>query len=140
MKIIFSILSKGNKKIRALAKMSKYIPDKQLGNNENICHFTICMVPTDLNVKRINRKINKLHGRVLRVAVKIIFLHLKNIFHSKDKSVTVHQKNLQMLLRCIIYFFFKKILKQIWVIGPKIWDIFSTYMKQDLLHCLAVEN
>ena len=34
--------------------MSKYIPDKQLGNNENICHFTICMFPTDLNVKRIN--------------------------------------------------------------------------------------
>ena len=46
--------------------------------------------------RQINHKINKLHERALRIVYKNYFSSFEELL-SKDKSVTVHQRNLQAL-------------------------------------------
>ena len=46
--------------------------------------------------KQINNKINKLHERALRIVYNDHFSLFEELL-SKDKSVTVHQRNLQIL-------------------------------------------
>ena len=58
--------------------------------------FAFCPLIWLLHSRRISRKINKLHERALRIVYKGHFLSLEELL-SKDKSVTVHQKNLQIL-------------------------------------------
>ena len=46
--------------------------------------------------RRIDYKINKLHERALRIVYKDHFSSFEEL-RSKDKSVTVHQRNIQIL-------------------------------------------
>ena len=46
--------------------------------------------------RQINHKINKLHERVLKIVCNDHFSSFEELL-SKDKSVTVHQRNLQIL-------------------------------------------
>ena len=46
--------------------------------------------------RRIDHKINKLHDRVLRIVYKDHFSLFEELL-SEDKSVTVHQRNLQII-------------------------------------------
>ena len=46
--------------------------------------------------RRIDHKINKLHDRALRIVYKDNFSLFEELL-SEDKSVTVHQRNLQII-------------------------------------------
>ena len=48
------------------------------------------------HIRQINHKINKLHERALRIVYNDHFSSFEELL-SKDKSVTVHQRNLQIL-------------------------------------------
>ena len=67
--------------------------------HENICHFTICIFPLIemFHSRPIDHKISKLHEEALRIVYKDHFSSFEELL-SKDKSVTAHQRNLQILV------------------------------------------
>ena len=58
--------------------------------------FAYCPLLWMFHNRQINHKINKLHERALKVVYNDHFSSIEELF-SKDKSVIVHQRNLQML-------------------------------------------
>ena len=58
--------------------------------------FAYCPLIWMFHSKQINHKIKKLHERVLGIVYNDHFSSFEELF-SKDKSVTVHQRNLQIL-------------------------------------------
>ena len=58
--------------------------------------FAYCPLIWMFDSRQINHKISKLHGRVLRIVFKDNFSSFEEHI-SKDKPVTVHQRNLQKL-------------------------------------------
>ena len=59
-----------------------------------IYYTTYCPLIWMFYSRQINHKINKLHERALRIAYNDYFLSFE-VLLSKDKSITVHQINLQ---------------------------------------------
>ena len=49
--------------------------------------------------RTLNNKINKLHERALRIVYKNDELTFRELL-DKDNSTTIHQRNLQRLLKC----------------------------------------
>ena len=48
---LLNIVQKVNQKLHALARISKYMPRKKAENyHESICLFTVCILPTNLDV------------------------------------------------------------------------------------------
>ena len=65
--------------------------------------FAYCLIIWMFHSRQINHKTNKPYEKALRIVYKDHFLLFEELL-SKDKSVTVHQRNLQnLLLRCIKY-------------------------------------
>ena len=58
--------------------------------------FAYCPLIWMFHSRQINHKINKLHERALRIVYNDRFSSFSSLL-SKDKSVTVHQRNLQIL-------------------------------------------
>ena len=58
--------------------------------------FAYCPLIWMFHSRQINHKINKLHESALRIVYNDHFSSFKELL-SKDKSVTVHQRNLQIL-------------------------------------------
>ena len=58
--------------------------------------FAYCSLVWMFHSRQINHKINKLHERALRIVYNDHFSSFEELL-SKDKSVTVHQRNLQTL-------------------------------------------
>ena len=58
--------------------------------------FAYCPLIWMFNSRQIKHKINKLHERALRIVYNDHFSLFEELL-SKDKSVTVHQRNLQIL-------------------------------------------
>lgn len=68
-------------------------------DNESICHSTVTayyQLIWIFHTRWINHKINNIHGRALKIGHKDHFSSLEEI-PSKDRSITVHQINLQIL-------------------------------------------
>ena len=99
MTILQDFSSKASQKLCALAGVPKYItlPKRRLLMSSHITsHFNYCPLVWMIHNRKLNEKMNKIHGRALRMAYvnhKTSFLKLLNI----DKSVTMHKKS------CIIY-------------------------------------
>ena len=97
---ITRLCSKANQKLSALARVSKYmtLPKRRLLMSSYITsHFNYCPLVWMIHNRKLNKKISKVHERALRIVHgdhKTSFLELLNI----DKSVTIHQRNLQYLL------------------------------------------
>ena len=96
---ILNIFQNVNKKLHALARISKYTPQKNLRIIMKAfvsSQFAYCPLISMFHSSQINYKINKLHKRALRTVYDDHFSSFEELFF-KDKSVTVHQKNLLTL-------------------------------------------
>ena len=96
---LLNIVQKVNQKLHALARISKYMPRKKLRIIMKAfvsSQFAYCPLIWMFHSRQINHKINKLHERALRIVYNDHFSSFEELL-SEDKSVTVHQRNLQIL-------------------------------------------
>ena len=96
---VSKLTKKGNQKLHALARISKYLCKDKLKiimktfiNSQ----FNYCPLPWMFHNRTLNNKINRLHERALRIAYgndSSSFQELLNL----DNSMTVHHRNLHRL-------------------------------------------
>ena len=94
-----NIVQKANQKLHALARIPKYMPQKKLRIIVKAfvsSQFAYCPLIWMFHNRQINYKINNLHDSTLRIVYDNHFSSFEELL-SKDKSVTVHQRNLQLL-------------------------------------------
>ena len=83
----------------ALAKRSKCMSQKKLRITIKAfvtSQFAYCPLIWMFHNRRIDHKINKLHEKALKIVYKDHFSLFEELL-SKDESVTVHQRNLQII-------------------------------------------
>ena len=94
-----SFCKKASQKQNALTRVAQYMSLAQRRSimKAFICsQFGYCPLVWIFHSRKINTRINSLHERVL----KVVYRHYNAIFSellSEDKSVTIHQRNLQLL-------------------------------------------
>ena len=96
---VLNIAQKLNQKLHVLARISKYMPQKKLRIIMKAfasSQFAYCPLIWMFHSRQINHKINELHKMALRIVYNDHFLSFEELLF-KDKSVTVHQRNLQIL-------------------------------------------
>ena len=96
---ITSLLKKGNQKLHALMRISKYLTKDKLRLIMKTfieSQFNYCPLIWMCHSRDLNQKINKLHERALRVVYKNSDLTFEGLLE-KDKSFTIHERNLQRL-------------------------------------------
>ena len=96
---LLNIIQRVNQKLHVLVRISKYMPQQKLRITMKAffsSHFAYCPLIWMFHSRQINHKINKLHERALRIVYNDHFSSFEELL-SKDKSVTVHQRNLQIL-------------------------------------------
>ena len=95
-----SLCKKASQKLHALARISTYMgkPHLELTMNTFIMsHFSYCPLVWMFHDRASNNKINKIHERALRIIHKDSTSNFQELL-SKSNSVSVHQRNLQLLL------------------------------------------
>ena len=96
---VTKLCKKGNQKLHALARVSKYLSSdklKLLMKSFITSQFNYCPLAWMFHNRTLNNKINKLHERALRLVYKndnCIFQELLEM----DNAVTIHDRNLQRL-------------------------------------------
>ena len=93
------LLKKGNQKLHALARISKYVSRDKLKLIMNTfikSQFNYCPLLWMFHCRTLNNKINKLHERALRIVYENDELSFDELLVLAN-DVTVHQKNLQRL-------------------------------------------
>ena len=93
---ILNILKKGNQKLHALARVSKYLTKDKLRIIMNTfikSQFNYCPLIWMFHSRILNNKINKLHERALRIVYNEKNLTFEELLQ-KDNSITVHDRNL----------------------------------------------
>ena len=96
---ISNLCNKGNLKLHALARISKYLNESKLKLIMKTfiqSQFNYCPLVWMFHNRTLNQKINKLHERALRIIYKNDNLTFQELL-DKDGSVTIHQRNLQKL-------------------------------------------
>ena len=96
---VSDLIRKGNQKLHALARISRYINQDKLKIIMKTLiqsQFNCCSLTWMFHSRILNNKINKLHERALRLVYKNENLTFQDLL-KLDNSVTVHQKNLQKL-------------------------------------------
>ena len=96
---VSSLLKKGNQKLHALMRISKYLNSdklKLLMKTFIESQFNYCPLLWMFCSRTLNNKINKLHERALRVVYKNDNLTFQQLLE-KDNSFTTHERNLQKL-------------------------------------------
>ena len=94
-----NILKKGNQKLHALMRVSKYMTKdklKILMNTFIETQFNYCPLVWMFHSREINNKINKLQERALRVVHKDETISYEELLR-KNNSYTIHERNLQKL-------------------------------------------
>ena len=94
-----TLLKKGNQKLHALMRVAKYISEEKLRLLMKTfieSQFNYCPLVWMFHNRRINKRINSLHERALRVVYKDETLTFEQLLE-KDNSFTIHDKNLQKL-------------------------------------------
>ena len=97
---ISRLCSKANQKLSALVRVSKYMilrKRRLLMSPYITSQFNYCPLVWMIHNRKLNKKINKVHERALRIVYgdhKTRLSELLNI----DKSVTIHERNLQYLV------------------------------------------
>ena len=88
-----------NRKLHALSRVSKYISLKKrriLMKSFIISQFGYCPLIWMTHNRGLNNKINHIHERALRIVYKDFSTSFEGLL-AKDKSVTIHNQNLQQL-------------------------------------------
>ena len=96
---IVSLLKKGNQKLHALARISKYVSQDKLKLIMNTfikSQFNYYPLLWMFHSRTLNNRINRLHERALRIVYKNEELSFEELLELAG-DVTVHQKNLQRL-------------------------------------------
>ena len=122
---ILSLCKKANRKRYPLSRVSKYMTLNKrriLMKSFIISQFNYCPLIWTMHNKGLNNKINHIHERALRIAYNDYTSTFEDLFN-KDKSVTIHQRNLQQLA---IEIFKVKI-----GIAPKIMNEIFTFVENN---------
>lgn len=93
------MLTNANKKLSGLIRVSKFLTKEKLRLLISAfieSQFNYCPLVWMFHSKVLDNKINKLHARALRLVYKDKSLTFKQLI-DKDKSFTIHQRNLQKL-------------------------------------------
>ena len=93
------LLRKGNQKLHALMRVSKYMSSEKLRLLMKAfieSHFNYCPLLWMFHSRKLNNRINSLHERALRVVYKDDNLTFEQLLE-RDKSFTIHERNLQKL-------------------------------------------
>ena len=93
------ILKLANSKLHGLMRVSKYMKQEKLRvllKSFVESHFNYCPLVWMFHSRSLNKKINKLHERALRLVYKDKSLNFEQLLE-KDKSFTIHERNLQKL-------------------------------------------
>jgi hypothetical protein len=93
------LLKKGNQKLHALMRVSKYMSTEKLRVLMKTfieSHFNYCPLLWMFHSRKLNNRINRLHERALRVVYKDDNLTFEQLLE-KDNSFTIHERNLQKL-------------------------------------------
>ena len=94
---VTKLCKKGNQKLHALARISKYLNKdklKILMKAFVISQFNYCPLTWMFHNRTLNNKINKLHERALRLVYKDITLSFQDMLNL-DNSMTIHHRNIQ---------------------------------------------
>ena len=96
---IRTLLKKGNQKLHALMRVSKYMSTEKLRLLMKTfieTQFNYCPLIWMFHSRKLNKRINSLHERALRVVYKDDELTFEQLLE-KDNSFTVHERNIQKL-------------------------------------------
>ena len=94
-----TILKKGNQKLHALMRVSRYMSEEKLKLLMKTfidSQFNYCPLIWMFHSRKMHHRINKLHERALRVVYKDDNLTFEQLLE-KDEAVTIHERNLQRL-------------------------------------------
>ena len=120
-KHVNSLCNKVSQKLNALTRISNYIkPDQRrlIMKAFITSQFGYCPLVWMLHTRRINNRINRLHERSLRLTYNDQNSTFEELLH-KDRSVSIHQRNLQIfatLLYKVINNLSPKIIREIFYI------------------------
>ena len=98
-KHVTNLCNKASQKIHALARVSTYINSFKLRilmKSFIDSQFNYCPLIWMFHNRTLNNRINKLHERALRLVFKNPNLSFQELLN-KDKSFTIHERNLQRL-------------------------------------------
>ncbi len=94
-----NLCKKASQKLHALARVSRYMEKPQLELTMTsfvMSHFSYCPLVWMFHDRKSNNKINKIHERALRIIHKDSTSNFEELL-IKSNSVSVHQRNLQLL-------------------------------------------
>ena len=94
-----TICQKVSKKIHALARISSYMSSEKLRTVMKAfitSQFSYCPLVWMMHSRNINNRINRLHERALRIVYKDYNSPFQKLL-DLDKSVTIHERNIQLL-------------------------------------------
>ena len=97
---INKLCKKAGNKLFALSRMSPYMKSDKLRILMRafvLSQFQYCQLAWMFHSRHLNNKINKIHERALRIAYKDYVSSFDTLLE-RDKSVTIHTKNLQTLM------------------------------------------
>ena len=97
---VTNLCKKASQKLHALARVSRYMDKPQLELTMTsfvMSHFSYCPLVWMFHDRKSNNKINKIHERALRIIHKDSTSNFEELL-IKSNSVSVHQRNLQLLL------------------------------------------
>ena len=90
---------KAGRKLHAIARISNYVDIEKLRvmmNSFSVSQFSYCPLVWMFHDRSVNKKINKLHERALRMAGKDCCSNFEELL-TKANTVFIHHKNLQLL-------------------------------------------
>ena len=97
---VASLCKKTSQKLNALTRLAQYmnlvVQRRSIMKAFIRSQFQYCPLVWMFHSRKINSRINNLHGRSLRVVYRDYNATFSGLF-SKDKLVTIHQRNLQLL-------------------------------------------
>ena len=97
---VTSLYKKANQKLHALSRIAHYMDSEKLKHVMKafiLSQFTYCPLVWMLSERGLNNKINHLHEKALRIAYKDDVSDFKALLE-KDNAVTIHVKNIQLLM------------------------------------------
>ena len=94
-----TLCDKASQKLHALARISKDVSDhkwKVLIKSFVLSQFGYCPLVWMFHRKTLHNRINRLHGRALKIAYKDNFSNFQELL-DKNNSYTIHKRNLKFL-------------------------------------------
>ena len=94
-----TLCKKAGQKLHALARISNYVDVEKLRTMMNafvVSQFSYCPLVWMFHDRSVDKKINKIHERALRIAYKDSRSNFEELL-TKANAVSIHHKNLQLL-------------------------------------------